>query len=179
MSCKHKAVSSFWNEFLCFYRIFITLISASILLLFLPLSANAQLQNIQERSGQTVVRSVESLRDLEYQTWQMVAYPQEDSDDNKVLRIVGYPGTLRFDHPNNLQVKAGLRTWNLKDITLDNEKLSKDPREAAAEFDLTPLLNDLSNNRPLRLLLKDVFTELPVPPFVVQEWRTIEKIQTP
>ncbi|MFN9945156.1 MAG: DUF3122 domain-containing protein, partial [bacterium] len=44
---------------------------------------------------------------------------------------------------------------------------------AAAEFDLAPLLADLTNNRPLRLELPGVFTELPVPPYVVKEWRQL------
>ncbi|MEB3239176.1 MAG: DUF3122 domain-containing protein, partial [Cyanobacteriota bacterium] len=51
--------------------------------------------------------------------------------------------------------------------------LATDGRAAAAEFDLAPLLADLSRNRPLRLQLPGVFTELPVPPFVVQEWREL------
>ena len=33
---------------------------------------------------------------------------------------------------------------------------------------------DLSNNRPLRLFLPGVFNELPVPPYVVGEWRDVQ-----
>ena len=44
---------------------------------------------------------------------------------------------------------------------------------AAAEFDLDPLLKDLKNNRPLRLALRGGFSELPIPPYVVKEWRSI------
>ena len=118
-------------------------------------------------------RSLESLRDLEYQTWQIVVYSPPSKEVKWVLRIVGYPGTLRMDHPTPLQVHAGLREWLLKDITLLNPKLANDPREAAAEFELTPLLNDLKNNRPLRFMLPQVFKDLPVPPYLVTEWRTL------
>ena len=52
--------------------------------------------------------------------------------------------------------------------------LASDGREAAAEFALDPLLADLSNNRPLRLFLPGVFNELPVPPYVVGEWRDVQ-----
>ena len=31
----------------------------------------------------------------------------------------------------------------------------------------------LDKNRPLRLSLSGVFSELPVPPFVVKEWRSL------
>jgi hypothetical protein len=91
-----------------------------------------------------------------------------------VLRIVGYPGKVRLDHPVSMAVKAGVKTWELNDITLDNPALVSDGREAAAEFALDPLLGDLSNNRPLRLFLPGVFNELPVPPYVVGEWRDVQ-----
>ena len=41
---------------------------------------------------------------------------------------------------------------------------------------LKELLKDLNNNRPLRLALNGGFTELPVPPYVVNEWRSIDSI---
>jgi hypothetical protein len=72
-----------------------------------------------------------------------------------------------------LQVRAGRRQWRLEDITLSSPKLASDNRAAAAEFALTPLLADLRLNRPLRLALPGVFVELPVPPYVVAEWRSL------
>ena len=59
------------------------------------------------------------------------------------------------------------------DKTLINTELANDGRQAAAEFDLDNLINNLDKNRPLRLSLAGVFSELPVPPFVVKEWRSI------
>ncbi len=89
------------------------------------------------------------------------------------LRVVGFPGKVRLDHPTALRVRSGEHRWELADVTLVNPRLATDGRAAAAEFDLAPLLADLSRNRPLRLQLPGVFTELPVPPFVVQEWREL------
>ena len=66
--------------------------------------------------------------------------------------------------------------WLLDDITLANPVLASDGREAAAEFALDPLLDDLSNNRPLRLALQGVFTELPIPPYVIGEWRSLQEL---
>ena len=37
----------------------------------------------------------------------------------------------------------------MKDITLKNNKLTRDLREGAAEFEITPLITDLRKNRPL------------------------------
>ena len=76
--------------------------------------------------------------------------------------VLGLPGKLRLDHPVSLQVLAGRREWQLDDITLANPVLATDGRDAAAEFALDPLLDDLSTtDRPLAL--PGVFTEFQYP----------------
>ncbi len=150
-----------------------------IVLLFIsivPEKVYAKLDSSQLENGTTITRSLESLRDLDYQTWQVVVYKQSDDSLKTVLRVVGYPGRLRIDHPQNLNVQSGRKNWKLEDITLGNLKLANDPREAAAEFDLEPLLLDLNNNRPLRLSLSGVFNELPIPPYIVSEWRSVKDL---
>jgi hypothetical protein len=147
----------------------------------LPAPTLAQLQASPAETGTGLVRSLESLRDLDYQSWQVVAYREGPSRPEApiILRIVSYPGRVRLDHPTPLQVRAGRRAWQLADITLASPKLSADNRAAAAEFDLTPLLADLRLDRPLRLALPGVFVELPVPPYVVAEWRSLAEAATP
>ena len=156
-------------------RVFFSLLVLLVFLLLTPSISEAKLQFTEGEDGTVFARSLESLRDIEYQTWQVVAYPEYPAEANMVLRIVGYPGTLRIDHPTSLEVHAGRKDWSLKDITLLNSKLANDPREAAAEFELSPLLNDLSTNRPLRFNLPNVFNDLPIPPYVVNEWRSLSK----
>jgi hypothetical protein len=143
--------------------------------------AVALLQASPGETGTGLVRSLESLRDLDYQSWQVVAYRQGAAAETApvTLRIVGYPGRVRLDHPTPLLVRSGRRLWELADITLANPKLASDPRAAAAEFDLTPLLADLQKNRPLRLELPGVFVELPIPPYVVEEWRSLPSESAP
>ncbi len=149
----------------------------AILVLFITAPQGlAQVHEHESENGTRMVRSLESLRDLDYDSWQAVAYREGEPGEPVVLRIVGYPGKLRMDHPVTLQVEAGRRNWALDDITLANPALATDGREAAAEFALDPLLDDLSNNRPLRLVLPGVFTELPVPPYVVGEWRSLQDL---
>ena len=126
-----------------------------------------------------VVRSLETLRDLDYRSWQVVAYREGPGGGALRLRIVGYPGRVRLDHPTSLLVSSGRRFWELADVTLANPKLMDDGRDAAAEFDLAPLLADLRANRPLRLQLPGVFTELPVPPYLVGEWRKLPGWEDP
>ncbi|MFM7548677.1 MAG: DUF3122 domain-containing protein [Cyanobacteriota bacterium] len=152
-----------------------------LVLLGSPAHAQAQIQASPMETGTGLVRSLESLRDLDYQNWQVVAYREGPARPGApiTLRIVSYPGRVRLDHPTSLEVRAGRRQWRLEDITLASAKLSGDNRAAAAEFDLTPLLADLRLNRPLRLQLPGVFVELPVPPYVVAEWRSLATAPTP
>ena len=143
-------------------------------LAFHPAPAAAMIHAHPDTSTATgVVRSLETLRDLDYRSWQLVAYREGPVGGPLRLRVVGYPGRVRLDHPTPLLVSSGRRLWELADLTLASPKLVNDARDAAAEFDLQPLLADLRNNRPLRLELPGVFTELPVPPYVVAEWREL------
>ena len=151
----------------------LTALVALVLLLGLPTPVLAQVHAHSDENGQPVVRSLESLRDLDYQSWQVVAYRQGPPGGPLTLRIVGYPGKVRLDHPTALQVQSGRLHWDLDDVTLANPALAADGRAAAAEFNLAPLIADLHQNRPLRLVLPGVFVELPVPPFVVGEWRSL------
>ncbi len=139
---------------------------------FNPLKVSAEIAET-EINGELINASSEFLRDLDFETWQLVAYKSPLFADKLILRVIGYPGNLRIDHPTDLRVESGRKKWFLKDKTLLNVELANDRRQAAAEFDLDELMKNLDKNRPLRLSLSGVFSELPVPPFLVKEWRTI------
>ena len=126
-----------------------------------------------EINGELINASSEFLRDLDFETWQLVAYKSPLFEDKLILRVIGYPGNLRIDHPTGLKVESGRKQWILDDQTLLNVALENDGRQAAAEFDLNELIQNIDKNRPLRLSLSGVFSELPVPPFVVKEWRSL------
>ncbi|WP_255102950.1 MULTISPECIES: DUF3122 domain-containing protein [unclassified Synechococcus] len=149
----------------------LSLVLAGLFALVAP--ATAQLHQHPSETGSPVLRSLVSVRDLDDQAWQLVAFRDGPPGAALRLRVVGYPGKVRLDHPTSLQVRSGPFQWQLEDLTLESQALSNDGRSAAAEFDLSPLLAELSQNRPLRLRLPGVFTELPVPPFVVAEWRSL------
>ena len=126
-----------------------------------------------EINGELINASSEFLRDLDFETWQLVAYKSPLFEDKLVLRVIGYPGNLRINHPTGLRVESGRKKWLLEDKTLLNKELANDGRQAAAEFDLYELIQSIDKNRPLRLSLSGVFSELPVPPFLVKEWRSL------
>ena len=141
-------------------------------MVFNPLKVYAEIAET-EINGELMNASSEFLRDLDFETWQLVAYKSPLFEDKLILRVIGYPGNLRIDHPTSLQVDSGRKQWLLSDKTALNLQLVNDGREAAAEFDLNQLINSIDKNRPLRLSLSGVFSELPVPPFVVKEWRSL------
>ena len=120
-----------------------------------------------------IKRSLESLKDLDYQTWQIIVYPTSKESKNLTLRIVGYPGSLRIDHPTNLSVNSGRKTWDLRDITKTSKINVKTLNDSAAEFDLSILIAELDKNRPLRLRLPGLINDLPIPPYLVSEWRSL------
>ena len=138
-----------------------------------PLKVFAEIAET-EINGELINASSEFLRDLDFETWQLVAYKSPFFEDKLILRVIGYPGNLRIDHPTNLQVDSGRKQWILNDKTLLNSELANDARQAAAEFDLNELIKNIDKNRPLRLSLLGVFSDLPVPPFVVKEWRSLD-----
>ena len=141
-------------------------------LVFNPLKVSAEVAET-EINGELINASSEFLRDLDFETWQLVAYKSPLVKDKLILRVIGYPGNLRIDHPTRLSVESGRKRWFLEDKTLLNIELANDGRQAAAEFDLDELIKNIDKNRPLRLSLPGVFSELPVPPFVVKEWRSL------
>ena len=163
-----KKISRLINDYLL--KVISCLLTIS--LIVIPAKSYAEVAETQINSS-LIQASTEFLRDLDYETWQLVAYKSSNNQEKLVLRIIGYPGNLRIDHPLSLNVESGRKSWELDDITLLNSELAEDNRQAAAEFDLDKLINDLSQNRPLRLSLQGVFSELPVPPFLVKEWRTL------
>ena len=140
--------------------------------IFNPIKVSAEVAET-EINGELINASSEFLRDLDFETWQLVAYKSPLFADKLILRVIGYPGNLRIDHPTDLKVESGRKEWFLDDITLLNIELANDGRQAAAEFDINKMIQNLDKNKPLRLSLSDVFSELPVPPFVVKEWRSL------
>ena len=120
-----------------------------------------------------VKRSLESLQDLDYQTWQIIVYPSSNESKNLILRIVGYPGSLRIDHPTNLIINSGRKTWDLKDITKNSKTKVETLNDSAAEFDMSTFIAELDKNRPLRLNLPGLINDLPIPPYLVSEWRSL------
>ena len=91
-------------------------------LIFNPLKVSAEVAET-EINGELMNASSEFLRDLDFETWQLVAYKSPLFADKLILRIIGYPGNLRIDHPTDLIVESGRKQWLLDDETLPTKSI--------------------------------------------------------
>ena len=82
-----------------------------------PLKVYAEIAET-EINGELINASSEFLRDLDFETWQLVAYKSPFFEDKLILRVIGYPGNLRIDHPTNLMVNSGRKSWLLELISI-------------------------------------------------------------
>ncbi len=156
-----------------FFRLIISLALISCCFFTIVNKINADSKVTLNDQKKEIKRSLESLKDLDYQTWQIIVYPSPKVSKNLILRIVGYPGSLRINHPTNLIVKSGRKTWDLQDITLKSKFKVETLNDSAAEYDLTNLIAELDKNRPLRFSLPGLINDLPIPPYLVSEWRSL------
>lgn len=132
--------------------------------------AIAAIHHYPEAGDRDLVRSLQSLRDAQDQSWQVIFYERRQGAErlSSRLRLVGFPSaTLSRQTP--LMVEQAGQQLSLPNVTEQDDQLSAN----VAEFDSEPLLPLLDRLSPLRLQLEtDVM--LTVPPFVVEEWAAIE-----
>lgn len=145
--------------------------------LALPPFAEASLHTYHELPNQVTVRSRQSLRDFSDRAWQAIAFKR--TRDNALqgiyVRLVGFPGTVQVDRQQPITFLAPTgQQWQLK--------WSIDPQTKAlptnvGQYDLQPLLTDLTTALPLELqvpLVGAKTAELAIAPFVVEEWLQVK-----
>ena len=87
-----KKISRLINDYLL--KVISCLLTISLILI--PAKSYAEVAETQINSS-LIQASTEFLRDLDYETWQLVAYKSSNNQEKLVLRIIGYPGNLRID----------------------------------------------------------------------------------
>ena len=105
-------------------RLLCTLLVAVTLLLLTPMAVSAQVHEHQDENGAPMLRSLELARSG-LPELAGGGLPHGKPGNPVVLRIVGYPGKLRLEQLAPL-VQAGVKEWQLDDITLDNPVLATD-----------------------------------------------------
>jgi Protein of unknown function (DUF3122) len=133
----------------------------------------AAVTRIEGTPQEILYRSQQKLNDESGNVWQVIlfkrVYPGEIASVN--LRLVGFPDTVELIHPQPLKISSSEgNIWKATDIFLDEA-----PAATIGQYDLKDILPQLpSDNLLLSIPLgRERFVNIPVPSFVVQEWRTV------
>ena len=138
----------------------------------ISLPAAAVLRQHHETPGVLRYHAQNSLKDKQGMTWQVILFPEEQSDlvTKYHLRLVGFPGTAIFIHPQPLEIITD------QGQVLDAADLLavSSPAPNVGEFDLTDILPILPDKGSLRLsvaLQGKHDLSLKIPESTLVEWR--------
>lgn len=152
----------------------ILLFSCSSIIICLP--AAAVLRQHQDSPGVLRYHAQSSLKDKQGMTWQVVLFPEYELDrvSKYHLRLVGFPGTAEFLHPQPLEIiTAQGEVFNAADLFS-----SSSPALNVGEFDLTNILPTIPKKGDLKLstiLEGERNLSLKIPESIVVEWQWLAK----
>lgn len=158
-----------WNQL----RLLFAVILCLSLQLLMSDPALASIHRYPETENQVMYRSKQSLRDRQDLSWQVILFKRiKFGQVNEIhLRLVGFPGLTEFAHREPLQLTTATgQTWQAEDVV--DLSLPKN----VGEYDVFKILQQIEKDIPLELSLPLVDYEiikLPVPPYVVKEWRKL------
>ena len=137
-------------------------------------SANALIREIEEAPTQIVYQAKHTLKDETGKSWQVVFYKRLKSGevDTINLRLVGFPGTVEFTHPQPLKI-----SYDRNKISLARDNFAeKAPATNVGEYQFPEVLFDLKKNVPVFLYLPvktDQLAIIKIPFPVLLEWQEV------
>jgi Protein of unknown function (DUF3122) len=140
-------------------------------------AAIASIHTYPEGAERVMFRSLQTIRDRDDQAWQLVLFKRVNRGRTESihLRVVGFPGQATLTHPGNLAIMSSDRTWIAADTLLEPSPFPAN----VGEYNIQDFVTHLTLNSPLKLVLpsQDDPVELTIPPFVVKEWRAINRMK--
>jgi hypothetical protein len=141
----------------------------------LPAPALANIRSLEEKPGQMLYQSRQTLEDNQGNTWQIVFFkriPPEGVPEIN-LRLVGFPGRDKFQHPAPLAIETSPN----QTVAAADVFETKNPGENVGQFDLAPVLDQLETNAfwRLDLPLQDPVS-ITVPAYIQQEWQKVAQL---
>lgn len=137
-------------------------------------SANALIREIEETPTQIVYQVKNTLKDETGNSWQVVFYKRLKSGevDTINLRLVGFPGSVEFAHPQPLKISA----TQDKVLMAEDNFAEKAPAPNVGEYNFKKLLPELKTNTTVLLSLpltdnQQVKIKIPLP--VLLEWQDV------
>lgn len=147
--------------------------------IFNPPSAAATIRQLEEAPGQTVYQARQTLKDQHGTTWQAIAFKRSrpNGQTSFELRLVGFPGAVEIEHSQPLTLTDSLgKTLTARDSSSAIFTDATQPEPNVGQYDLEPVLSQLSAVLPLKLTLLTTHNQLislSVSPALIQEWRTV------
>jgi hypothetical protein len=143
--------------------------------LAIPHSAEAIIRQQQETPEQVLYQSRHTLRDDTGNSWQVVLFKRmKNGEVNEIdLRLVGFPGTVEFTHPQDLEIIGDGKVFQASDRFAESS-----PGLNVGQFDLKEILPQLLTQQTitLKLPLNKQSSTITVPFPVILEWQEIIKL---
>ncbi|NJM65705.1 MAG: DUF3122 domain-containing protein [Acaryochloris sp. RU_4_1] len=139
--------------------------------------AAALITQQQESANQMFYQSRQTLKDRNDLSWQAISF-KRIRPDGKVtlnLRLVGFPGEVVLEHPHPLAITTSMgQAFTATDVSREIDTDTPSPN--IGQYDLQPILSQLSDVVPIRLSLPTTdgsVVALDVSPEAIQEWQTV------
>jgi len=142
-------------------------------------SAAAAIRQLEEAPGQVVYQSRQTLKDQHGTSWQAIAFKRlrPNGQTSLELRLVGFPGVVEIEHSQPLPLTDSLgKTFTASDSSSAIFTDAAQPDPNVGQYDLEPVLSQLSTVLPLKLTLLTTHNQiisLSVSPALIQEWRNV------
>jgi hypothetical protein len=144
-------------------------------LIFFCSPATALLRQHHESPGVLRYHALDSVRDRQDRTWQVVFFPESDRQTTKYyLRLVGFPGLEEFTHPQPLEIITSQGTI----FTAPDVYAISSPAPNVAQYDLTSIIDRLPDSGTLKLnimLQSDRNLSLKITKSIFAEWQLLVK----
>ncbi|MEB3309558.1 MAG: DUF3122 domain-containing protein [Snowella sp.] len=135
--------------------------------------ALAVVRQQEESPGQQLYQSRQTLRDTTGSTWQVILFKRVQENTLKAvnLRLVGFPETTRFLHPQPLR----LSTQGGLNLPAEDLFAQRSPAANVGEYDLQDILPKLPVSEAVTLELPlESPRKILVPIPVLLEWQTLK-----
>ncbi|WP_036480932.1 DUF3122 domain-containing protein [Myxosarcina sp. GI1] len=148
------------------------LISVTASMFCLP--ANAVLRQHHETPGVLRYHAQDSLKDKQGNAWQVVLFPDKQAATKYYLRLVGFPGLVKFAHPRSLEII----TSEGKVLTATDAYANSAPANNVGQYDVTEIISQFPQKGSLKLVItlqSDRDLSLKISQQILTEWQLLAK----
>lgn len=133
----------------------------------------AEIRQQEEAPAQILYQSRHSLKDETGKSWQVVLFKRVKAGEPQSisLRLVGFPGTAKFIHPQPLTINTDAGEV----LQAEDGFAEQAPAPHIGQYDLEAVFPELPPGKSvtLELPLRDRPLEIAIPSVVVLEWQTV------